>query len=133
MPNGLSNSPSVFQCFINEVFREFLHQFVIVYIDNILIYSRKPGQTSPPRHAGPGVFFYPILFTLTQVIIEFYFYLSKYFYKYSYFYLSTVFLYSTHLCSFEMSNYFKKVIYSILITNRLHPSLYLNYISTSVI
>lgn len=35
MPYGLAN----FQGFLNEVFREFLHRFVIVYIDDILIYS----------------------------------------------------------------------------------------------
>ncbi|KAL0152574.1 hypothetical protein M9458_052297, partial [Cirrhinus mrigala] len=31
--------PSVFQTFMNEMFWEFLHRFVVVYIDDILIYS----------------------------------------------------------------------------------------------
>ncbi len=39
MPFGLVNSPSVFQSFINDVFREMLDHYVIVYIDDILIYS----------------------------------------------------------------------------------------------
>ncbi len=39
MPFGLSNSPSVFQALINDVFRDMLNQCVIVYIDDILIYS----------------------------------------------------------------------------------------------
>ncbi|KAL0176595.1 hypothetical protein M9458_028925, partial [Cirrhinus mrigala] len=41
---GLSISPSVFQTFMNEVFREFLHRFVVVYIDNIFIYSRNQAE-----------------------------------------------------------------------------------------
>ncbi|KAL0168962.1 hypothetical protein M9458_037184, partial [Cirrhinus mrigala] len=45
MPFGLSNSPSCFQAFVNEVFRDMLNRCVIVYIDDILIYSN-----SYPEH-----------------------------------------------------------------------------------
>ncbi|KAK3570478.1 hypothetical protein QTP86_019826 [Hemibagrus guttatus] len=44
MPYGLVNAPSVFQDFIHEVLREFLHRFVLVYIDDILIYSRNLAE-----------------------------------------------------------------------------------------
>ncbi|KAK3548264.1 hypothetical protein QTP70_007188 [Hemibagrus guttatus] len=44
MPYGLANAPSVFQDFIHEVLREFLHWCVLVYIDNILIYSRSLAE-----------------------------------------------------------------------------------------
>ncbi|KAK3566607.1 hypothetical protein QTP86_001486 [Hemibagrus guttatus] len=40
MPYGLANGPSVFQDFMHEVLRDFLHKFVLVYIDDIFIYSR---------------------------------------------------------------------------------------------
>ncbi len=39
MPFGLANSPSVFQAFMNDIFRDMLDRWVIVYIDDILIYS----------------------------------------------------------------------------------------------
>lgn len=39
MPFGLVNSPSVFQSFVNDIFRDLLNRIVIVYIDDILVYS----------------------------------------------------------------------------------------------
>lgn len=44
MPYGLANAPSVFQAFMNEIFREYLHRFVLVYIDDILIYSNNLAE-----------------------------------------------------------------------------------------
>ncbi len=41
---GLANAPSVFQDFMHEVLREFLHQFVLVYIDDIIINSRSEAE-----------------------------------------------------------------------------------------
>ena len=40
MSFGVTNAPALFMDYMNKIFRQFLDKFVVIFIDDILIYSR---------------------------------------------------------------------------------------------
>ena len=47
MPFGLTNALATFQQFMNDIFADMVNSFMVVYLDNILIYS-----DNMPEHEG---------------------------------------------------------------------------------
>jgi hypothetical protein len=44
MPFGLTNAHVVFQHRMNDIFREYLDQFIVIYLDDILVFSSNIKQ-----------------------------------------------------------------------------------------
>ncbi|QRW15541.1 Retrotransposable element Tf2 protein [Rhizoctonia solani] len=46
MPFGLTNAPAAFQHFMNNLFRDLINVTVVIYLDNLLIFSENPEDHS---------------------------------------------------------------------------------------
>jgi len=44
MPFGVTNAPGVFMEYMNRIFHSYLDQFVVVFIDDILVYSKSEEE-----------------------------------------------------------------------------------------
>jgi len=55
MPFGVTNAPVVFMDYMNRIFRPILDKFVLVFIDDILIYSKTLEEHAEQLRVVPSI------------------------------------------------------------------------------
>ena len=95
MPFGLTNAPAAFQCFMNDIFSDLLDVSVIIYLDDILVYSNNPADHKKHVRAVSVKMVYTPAVTILSVyfryLVYFCYHLSCYlFFSISYLLLSFI-------------------------------------------
>jgi hypothetical protein len=44
VPFGLKNAPTIIMCLMNDIFKNYLDKFVIVFLDDVLVYSKSEEE-----------------------------------------------------------------------------------------
>ncbi|KAF8752081.1 hypothetical protein RHS01_08076 [Rhizoctonia solani] len=74
MPFGLTNAPAAFQHFMNNLFRNLIDVTVVIYLDDILIFSENPEEhpltSGKSFHDYLGIVISPAGFSMDQKKIE---------------------------------------------------------------
>ena len=55
MPFGLTNEPMNFMCMMNNIFSKYLNKFILVFIDDILVYSKNKEEHEEHLRIVPQV------------------------------------------------------------------------------
>src|SRR5579859_5267331 len=77
MPFGLTNAPATFQTLMNSILRPYIDKFVLVYLDDILIYSNSEEEHIEHLRLvfealrGVGLFARPLKCTFNKPTVEF--------------------------------------------------------------